>query len=220
MALTVVYSNAFGGVFAENRGGTVSNYVPDTLGSTIGLTDSAGSLTDRWEYWPYGEVVSRNGSNVTPLTFLGILGYFQDVVSQFFYVRARHLRVNLARWLTADPKWPHGPAYGYCNQSPQSITDPTGLDCGSNLQQCLNFALEALAAAVAICVIGYLLLFLCAVTSYFGAILCGTIAGLVFTACYAILAAAMVLYLAAVSGCYFAYGVCELANTVRSWWPW
>ena len=50
MAMSVVYSNAFGGVFAENRGGTVSIYVPDTQGSTIGLVSSAGVLTDRWVY--------------------------------------------------------------------------------------------------------------------------------------------------------------------------
>jgi RHS repeat-associated protein len=126
MALTVVYSNAFGGVFAENRGGTVSNYVPDTLGSTIGLTSSTGTLTDRWEYWPYGEAVSRSGSNVTPLTFLGILGYFQDVVSQFFYVRARHLRVDLARWLTVDPLWPKQHPYVYAGSSPTGVVDPSG----------------------------------------------------------------------------------------------
>ncbi len=52
MAMSVVYSNAFGGIIAKNRGGVVSDYVQDPLGSTIGLMDSTGTLTDRWEYWP------------------------------------------------------------------------------------------------------------------------------------------------------------------------
>ena len=149
MALTVVYSNAFGGVCAEDRGGTVSNYVPDTLGSTIGLTSSAGVLTDRWEYWPYGEVASRTGSNVTPLTFLGILGYFQDVINQLFYVRARHLRSDLARWLTVDPLWPKQPAYLYANDAPALFPDASGLGiCDQQATACNNWATGDFAACL------------------------------------------------------------------------
>ncbi len=70
MAMSVVYSNAFGGIIAEDRGGVISDYVQDPLGSTIGLMDSTGTLTDRWEYWPWGEVVSRTGTNPTPLPSL------------------------------------------------------------------------------------------------------------------------------------------------------
>ena len=127
MAMSVVYSNAFGGVFAENRGGVVSIYVPDTQGSTIGLVSSSGVLTDRWVYWPYGEVASRSGTNVTPLTWLGTLGYFLDALPKLFYVRARHLRADLARWLTVDPLWPEQPAYSYCGGKPSWVTDPSGL---------------------------------------------------------------------------------------------
>jgi len=127
MAMSVVYSNFCGRVVSENRGGVVSNYVADPLGSTIGLIDSAGTMTDRWEYWPYGEVVSRTGSNATPLTFLGVLGYFKDVLDKLFYVRARHLRVDLARWLTVDPVWPREQPYGYAEDSPGLNADPTGL---------------------------------------------------------------------------------------------
>jgi hypothetical protein len=109
MAMSVVYSNAFGGVIAENRGGTVSRYVPDTQGSTIALIDSAGIVTDTWEYWPYGEVASRTGTNPTPLTFLRTIGYFLDQLSNLYYVRARHLRSDLAGWLTADALWANAP---------------------------------------------------------------------------------------------------------------
>ncbi len=133
MAMSVVYSNAFGGIIAENRGGVISDYVQDPLGSTIGLMDSTGTLTDRWEYWPWGEVVSRTGTNPTPFTFLGVIGYFKDVLDKLFYVRARHLRVELARWLTVDPLWPNRVAYSYCSDSPHLHTDPSGLDEQSRL---------------------------------------------------------------------------------------
>ena len=129
MALSVVYSNFGGRVVSETRNGVESNYVSDPLGSTIGLMDSAGAMTDRWTYWPYGEVATRTGTNPTPLTFLGVLGYFKDVLDKLFYVRARHLHVDLARWLTVDPLWPDQPAYGYVEDSPALFSDPSGLSC-------------------------------------------------------------------------------------------
>ena len=137
MAMSVVYSNAFGGVFAENRGGVVSIYVPDTQGSAIGLVSSSGVLTDRWVYWPYGEVASRTGTNVTPLTWLGTLGYFLDQVSKLLYVRARHLRADLERWLTVDPRWPAQPGYAYVDCAPTLGSDPAGQGtiCPSGYEQ-------------------------------------------------------------------------------------
>src|ERR1035438_149168 len=105
MTMSAVYSTFCGMVVSETRNGVESDYVCDTLGSTIGLMDSTGTLTDRWEYWPYGEVVSRTGTNATPLTFLGVIGYFQDVLSKLFYVRARHFRPDLGRWMTQDALW-------------------------------------------------------------------------------------------------------------------
>jgi len=144
MAMSVVYSNFCGRVVSETRGGVESDYVSDPLGSTIGLMNSAGTMTDRWEYWPFGEVVSRSGSNPTPLTFLGVIGYFNDVLSKLFYVRARYVRVDLARWLTVDPLWPTGEPYCYCYDMPQQIVDPSGgwssHPCRSSaaVQDCIN----------------------------------------------------------------------------------
>jgi RHS repeat-associated protein len=129
-ALSVIYSNFCGMVVSETRSGVESDYVSGTLGSTIGLMGSTGTLTDRWEYWPYGEVVSRTGTSATPLTFLGVLGYFQDVLSKLLYVSARHLRVDLARWLTLDPLWPAQKAFGYVANMPTEIADPSGLSWG------------------------------------------------------------------------------------------
>ena len=114
-------------VVSETRNGDESDYVSDTLGSTIGILNSTGTMTDRWEYWPYGEILSRAGTSATPLTFLGVIGYFQDVFSRLTYVRARHLRVDLARWLTVDPLWPTESRYLYAANNPGLRTDPLGL---------------------------------------------------------------------------------------------
>ena len=121
-------------VVSETRNGVESDYVCDTLGSTIGLLNSAGTMTDRWEYWPYGEVISHTGTSVTPLTFLGVTGYFQDVLNKLTYVRARHLRVDQTRWLTVDPMWPVQLPYTYVGNVPVAKSDPSGLSpaCGKN----------------------------------------------------------------------------------------
>lgn len=133
MAMSVVYSNSFGMVVSETRNGVESDYVQDTLGSTIGLLDVTGTLVDRWEYWPNGEVIGRYGTNPTPLTFLGAIGYFKDIIDKLFYVRARHLRTDLARWLTLDPLWPNESAFGYARSRPTSVTDPMGLSSYENV---------------------------------------------------------------------------------------
>ncbi len=70
--------------------------------------------------------MSRTGSSVTPLTFFGVLGYFQDVLSKLFYVRARLFRADLASWLKVDQLWPAELAFGYCNNSPVLLSDGSG----------------------------------------------------------------------------------------------
>jgi RHS repeat-associated protein len=105
-------------------------------------------MTDRWEYWPYGEVVTHTGSSVTPLTFLGVLGYSQDIVGKLTYVRARHLRVDLARWLSVDSLWPKQDSYTYVSNSPIHAVDPSGR----------NPACIACAACLGLAAVGALLL--------------------------------------------------------------
>jgi hypothetical protein len=89
MAMSVTYTNFCGEIVSENRGGTISYYVPDTLGSTVALTDTSGAITDTWTYWPYGEIQSRTGTTATPFTFVGVLGYFQDLLNSVAYVSCK-----------------------------------------------------------------------------------------------------------------------------------
>ncbi len=70
---TVLYTN-FGGMLChEDRGGVQRTYVHDEVGNTNYLVDST-TVTDSFTYTPYGQV-SHTGSNVTPFTFIGALGY-------------------------------------------------------------------------------------------------------------------------------------------------
>jgi len=133
MAMSVVYANVGGRIACECREGVVSHYVPDCQGSTIAQMDEAGTVTDTYDYWSYGEERFHGGPSVTRMTFLGMWGYVKDVLNKLYYVRARHLRPNLARWQTLDPLWPDMPAYGYVYSEPTVLADALGLGPGQGL---------------------------------------------------------------------------------------
>jgi RHS repeat-associated protein len=126
MPMSVVYATVNGRLVQENRGGVVTRYVPDTLGSVIQTRDAAGNQSSSTTYWPFGEVRTQTGNNPSPWGFCGIWGYFKDAASRL-YVRARTLRPDLSRWMTVDPLWPREKAYTYCYANPYAYIDPSGL---------------------------------------------------------------------------------------------
>jgi hypothetical protein len=98
---TVRYTVVHGEVIAEKRGGVRRSYVPDPLGSTVALLDTAQAQTDTFTYWPYGEVRTRTGTTATPLQFVGTLGYYRDSSGRA-YVQVRTLRTDLGQWQTTS----------------------------------------------------------------------------------------------------------------------
>ena len=125
MAMSIVYTVWDGQVVSENRGGVERDYIPEPLGNTIALVDSNHTVTDTWTYWPYGEVLSHAGTSTTPFTFLGTLGYLADSIA-LLYVRMRHVRSDLTRWMTRDPFWPKQRPYSYTASRPITFVDPSG----------------------------------------------------------------------------------------------
>lgn len=126
MAMSAVYTTVGGMLVEEVRGGTVTEYVPDPLGSLAQARNSAGSVVYSAEYWPYGEVRTETGTNPSPWGFVGLLGYFRDALNRL-YVRVRTYRPDLARWTSVDPLWPRQPAYTYVADNPTTYVDPSGL---------------------------------------------------------------------------------------------
>jgi len=125
MAMNVTLTTILGQIVHEVRSGVESFYVPDPLGNTAALVNTSGAVTDSWTYWPYGEVQNHTGSSTTPFTFIGTLGYFADVASRL-YVRARHLRADITRWMTVDPMWPDNSGFSYVDGGPVAFADPSG----------------------------------------------------------------------------------------------
>lgn len=138
MAMSVVYATVNGILVEEERGGVVTCYVRDTLGSVIKTTDSTGNITSSISYWPFGDIRSSVGINPSPWFFCGTLGYYQDSLTRL-YVRARFYLASLGRWLTVDPLWPSTSAYKYASNCPTTRTDRTGLlDCLEIRNNCLD----------------------------------------------------------------------------------
>ena len=126
MPMSVTYATVHGRLVEENRGGVVTEYVPDTLGNVIMTTNESGTVTSTTTYWPFGEVRTQTGTNPSPWGFCGVWGYLTDAVSRM-YVRARHYRADTSRWLAVDPLWPVESAYGYVGGRPTLYADPFGL---------------------------------------------------------------------------------------------
>ena len=73
VAMKVRYTTIGGEIISEVRNGVRRDYVLDSWGSTVAPLDDTRSVTDSWEYWPYGEV--RSGSSVTPFQYVGTFSY-------------------------------------------------------------------------------------------------------------------------------------------------
>ena len=127
MAMAVTYETFDGVLLSEKRGGTVTEYFGDPLGSLVRTEDSTGAATSTTSYWPYGEQRAITGSNPSPWGFVGLLGYFTDSVSRL-YVRMRHYRPDTTAWMTVDPLWTSQDPYAYVGSDPSSYTDFLGLN--------------------------------------------------------------------------------------------
>jgi RHS repeat-associated protein len=128
MPLKVRYTTIGGEIVSENRVGVERDYLPDPLGLTVALLNSAQAKTDTFTYWPYGEVKTRTGTTGTPFQFVGTRGYYRDSSTKT-YVRARYLDVQKGRWVTTDPMWYYSDLnrFAYVGSNPMSLIDLAGL---------------------------------------------------------------------------------------------
>jgi RHS repeat-associated protein len=122
------YAVLDGEVLSEERGASRYRFVPDPLGSVRAVLDTSGSIIATRDYWPYGEVAAQSGG-MTAIQFVGALGYFTDTTNRV-YIRARHYRPDLGRWVTRDPMAPgedEASPYEYAGGTPFVAVDPSGL---------------------------------------------------------------------------------------------
>ena len=126
-AVYTVEPEPFGKVIAQERGSTTSYYHYDALGSTRQLTDSTGTVTDTYTYDAWGEEVASTGATANPFRWVGQIGYYWDVELGSYSIRARTHESAIARWTATDPLDAALATYMFCENSPSSKADPSGL---------------------------------------------------------------------------------------------
>jgi RHS repeat-associated protein len=121
-----VYGNA---LISQNRGGAVSYYLVDGLGSTRALTNASGVVTDRCVYDAFGRTIGQTGSTVNSYLFTGEQ---RDESLGLDYLRARYSDPSTGRFLSRDPRDgrsaipPTLHRYIYAANNPVNMIDPSG----------------------------------------------------------------------------------------------
>ncbi|MDQ5871315.1 MAG: RHS repeat-associated core domain-containing protein, partial [Acidobacteriota bacterium] len=111
---------------AMNRGGQVSYYETDALGSINAFTNASGAVQNTYLYDAWGQTRNQTGSLANPFTYTSREA---GEAGALFY-RARYLNPGAGRFLAEDPiRGGDGPSlFSYVGSSPISFVDPTGLE--------------------------------------------------------------------------------------------
>ncbi len=116
-----------------DRGGTISYYHTDALGSIQSLSDSSGNLVEFYQYVVYGQFGIRDPSgNVRTASAYGNRFYFTgrefDTETSLYYNRARYYDPRIRRFLQRDPVgYTAGiNLYSYVGNNPVNFADPLG----------------------------------------------------------------------------------------------
>src|SRR5579883_3515342 len=107
-------------------------YALDGRGDVVALTDSSGSVVDRYAYGVWGSLVSSSEAVPRRLRYAG---YWYDAELGWYWVGVRYYSPSLKRWLQPDPSMQDGVrTYVYVGDDPVDTTDPSGLyinPCGT-----------------------------------------------------------------------------------------
>ena len=114
---------------SQSQASGTSFYGYDGRGSVRMLVDSTGTVTDRYDYDAFGNLLSQTGTTLNVYLYSGEQ---LDSNLGFYYLRARYASPSNGRFLTADP-WagsstdpPSLHKYNYARNDPTNRTDPSG----------------------------------------------------------------------------------------------
>ncbi|MEG4367187.1 RHS repeat-associated core domain-containing protein, partial [Microcoleus sp. C2C3] len=130
-------------LISQERGSADSFYLVDGLGSTRGLTDGSGNVTDSYSYDAFGNAIASSGNVENDYLFAG--EQFDEDLEQY-YLRQRYYNQNSGRFTRRDtyegsfedPMSLHKYLYG--NANPVTYTDPTGLFSAGEAQAAADIA--------------------------------------------------------------------------------
>src|SRR5579883_619868 len=114
-------------------GGSLSTarywYALDGRGDVVALTDSSGSVVDRYAYGVWGSLVSASEAVPRRLRYAG---YWDDAELGWYWAGVRYYSPSVKRWLQPDPSQIDGVrTYVYVGDDPIDFKDPSGFAGGT-----------------------------------------------------------------------------------------
>jgi RHS repeat-associated protein len=104
---------------------TTWQYLTDALGSTVALTDPAGSVQASYTYQPFGARTTTGTPGTNTFEYTGR----ENDGTGLQYYRARYYHPSMARFASEDPaRFVGENAYLYAYGNPVKFVDPLGLD--------------------------------------------------------------------------------------------
>jgi RHS repeat-associated protein len=98
----------------------------DALGTTLGITTNAGTLTDTFMYEAFGTELGRTGTTATPYQYVGGYGYWNEPNVGMEQVWWRWYGPGAGRFVSTDPIGRTVNRYAYLKNSPMRLVDPSG----------------------------------------------------------------------------------------------
>ncbi|AFZ10490.1 Rhs family protein (plasmid) [Oscillatoria nigro-viridis PCC 7112] len=130
-------------LISQERGVNDSYYLVDGLGSTRGLTNASGVVTDTYSYDAFGNLIASAGNVENDYLFAG--EQLDEDLGQY-YLRERYYNQSVGRFTRRDtyegsfedPMSLH--KYLYAHANPVTYTDPTGLFSAGEAQAAADIA--------------------------------------------------------------------------------
>ncbi len=112
-------------MFSRTDASGTSHFLSDALGSTLALTDGAGTPQTNYSYEPYGKTTASGNLSDNSIAYTGR----ENDNTSLYYYRARYYHPGLQRFISEDPIGLRGGVnqYGYVGGNPISRVDPFGL---------------------------------------------------------------------------------------------
>lgn len=99
-------------------------YHSDFRGSTIAMSDESESITHKYEYNDFGQVLQTIEEDFNPYRYVGKYGVaFED--DDLVFMRARYYKPSVGRFLSEDPIWAVN-MYPYADNNPIGFIDASG----------------------------------------------------------------------------------------------
>lgn len=119
------------GLIGQEKNDEYLVYHYNNIGSTEAITDINGEIVEKFEYGPYGELLSENKNGIIFL-YNGEYGVATDG-NGLYYMRARYYNPEIKRFINQDvligtiTDSPTLNRYAYVEGNPISLADPFGL---------------------------------------------------------------------------------------------